>query len=363
MMNRLLFALLVFLALPVLADHESAEKILGQFNEYPSRTHKLKPAQTLRKLPISTDTASYGMKSDVEALGKDVFSVLIIENGAVITENYANGAAANTPLNLYSATKSLTALAVGEALCAGKIKSLEDLASTYAPVLEGTAYGAASIRNLLGYTSGAKDPGGSGFSGIHNNGDFAAMMRQSMLLADLLKKHGEASPQYKAGEKFNYNGLNSEALSLVVRGATGAPLPQWFEATVWQKAGAESAASWFTDRDDNGVAEALVWITTRDFARIGLYVLERLTNKTADSCMNAFVQEAALPRIDKGSYWRLPAPSYGLGMHIGADKTVWFQGHGTQVLAINQKTGRILAINGFREWRGMATDVLRLFNR
>lgn len=360
MMNRLFFALAVLLALPAHADHQSADEILGQPKQYASRTYTLQPAQKVRALPASPAKDTHRLKSDVETLSKQLFSVILFEDGAVVSENYANGAAAHTPVNLYSATKSFTSLAIGEALCAGKIKSLDDTASTYAPVLQGTAYGAASIRNLLGYTSGAKDTEANGYSGVHVGRDFGALIRHELSLVDLMKRHGEPGSS-KQGEKFNYNGLNSEALSLVIRGATGMPLPQWFESTVWQKAGAEYTAAWFTDKDGNGVAEALSWTTTRDFLRVGIYTFERLTGKSTDACMNAFVKEAALPRTAKG-YWG-SAPYWGLGLHVGADQNIWFFGHSSQRVAINQKTGRILAINGFSEWKGMDTDLQRLFNR
>jgi CubicO group peptidase (beta-lactamase class C family) len=359
-MNHLFFALVILLALPVQADHESAESILGQVKQYASRTYKLQPAQKVRELRSSPAKDAHPLKADAEALSKRLFSILLFEDGTVISEHYANGAAANTPVNLYSGTKSLTSLAVGEALCAGKIKSLDDAASIYAPALQGTAYGAASIRNLLGYTSGAKDTEANGYSGVHVGREFGSLTRYELSLVDLMKRNGELSAS-KQGEKFNYNGLNSEALSLVIRGATGMPLPKWFESTVWQKAGAEYAAAWFTDKDGNGVAEALSWMTTRDFLRVGIYTLERLTGKSDDACMNAFVKEAAQPRIAKG-YWA-SAPYWGLGLHVGADKNIWIFGHSSQRVAINQKTGRILAINGFDEWRGMDAEVQRLFNR
>jgi CubicO group peptidase (beta-lactamase class C family) len=363
MKHYIFMSVWLLIALPVKADHQSAETILAQTKQYLANTYALQPAQKVRELPLSADKDSHRLKADLASLSKGVFSVLMFENGAVVSENYANGAAAHTPVNLYSAAKSLTSLAVGEALCAGKIKSLDDLATVYVPALQGTAYGAASIRNLLGYTSGAKNPGGTGFSGEHSIDDFRAMLRQEISLLDLMKKHGDTGWLNKPGGTFVYNGLDSETLSLVIRGATGLPLPKWFESTVWQKAGGEYAAAWYTDKEGNGVAEAFVWATPRDFLRIGLYALERLTNQSSDACMNAYVQEAAKPRTYKGDYWKFPAPHWGFGMHIGTDKTVWFMGHGGQRLAMNPNTGRILVMNGFKEWRGMDADLLQLFNR
>jgi len=95
----------------------------------------------------------------------------------------------------------------------------------------------------------------------------------------------------------------------------------------------------------------LVLATTRDFARIGVYVLERLTGSSPDACMNAFIKEAAQALVTKG-YWD-SAPQFGLGLHVGADGNTWFFGHASQRVGINAKTGRVVATNGWREWRGL----------
>ncbi|MCX7168578.1 MAG: serine hydrolase [Rhodocyclales bacterium] len=342
---------------PARADHESAEAILGQWQRYQSRLHILKPAKVRRELAQSKNQeAVIRIAGAAKRFADETMSAMIIENGDLLFEGYAHEATRESKLNAYSMTKSLTALAVGEAFCAGKIKSLNDPASTYAPQLGGTAYGSASVRNLLSYTSGAQDPGGDGYAGIHDFRDFRAMVEHKLSLVDLMKKYGETS--FEPGKKFIYNGLDSEALSLVVRGATGMPLPQWFEATVWQKAGAEFEAGWFLDRDGNGVAEVLLFATTRDFARVGLYVLDRLTAKANEPCMNEFMKDAATPHVQKG-YWD-SAPRFGLGLHVGADGNTWIFGHGGQRIGINAKTGRVVATNGSRQWRGYDDQVQSL---
>ena len=42
--------------------------------------------------------------------------------------------------------KGLTSLAVGEALCEGKFKSIDGIARIYMPALKGTAYGASTLK-------------------------------------------------------------------------------------------------------------------------------------------------------------------------------------------------------------------------
>lgn len=348
--HLMVLAALLALPLSAKADHEQSADILNQWSRMAPRLHQLKPAQQVRALPVSPDReAGQRIAEKAKPYLDGAMSLLLLENGAVVHEAYSNGAAADRQLNSYSVAKSLTALAVGEALCAGKLASLDDPASKYAPQLEGTAYGSASLRNLLRMTSGAPDPGGNGYVGIHNVADLRAMLMHQVSLLDLLRKYGDAG-RSKQGEKFIYNGMDSNALGMVIRGATGMSLAAWFEASVWQQAGAESPAGWYQDRDKNTVAEILFFATTRDFARIGLYIAERLSDKAGDACIREFMKEAAKPLVSK-PYWD-GAPAWGLGLHVGADGNTWLFGHGGQRVAIDVKTNRILATNGFRDQAG-----------
>ncbi|MDT8991294.1 serine hydrolase domain-containing protein [Curvibacter sp. APW13] len=343
------------LAAPVWASHENAETILGQWDKWASRRQQVEPAPQPRPLE-SAASAPPALITAAQSAASGVMALMVLDKGTVVFETYSQGATAASRLNAYSMTKSMTALAVGEALCAGKIHSLDDAAKTYAPVLAGTAYGEATVRQLLAYTSGAQDPGGDGYAGIHDGRDFGAVLRWQLSLVDLMKKYGEI--RAKPGERFVYNGLNSEALSLVVRGATDMPLASWFGQTVWRKAGAELSAGWFADRDGNSLAEVAFLATTRDYARVGLYVLERLTGQSADTCMNAFVKEAATP-VARKAYWKA-APQFGLGLHVGADGNTWIMGHGGQRIGINARSGRVVVSNGAWDWRELDDALQRL---
>lgn len=330
------------------ATHDTPATVLGYWDRVARSLHILQPAKSVRPLPESADAAAKErVAADAKAYLANTLSLIIIENGQLLFEGYANGATRESPLRSYSMTKSMTALAVGEALCAGKIRSLDDKASDYVPALEGTAHGAATLKNLLKYASGAEDPGGDGFTGTHSQEDFRDMLFRRISLMDMLRKHSGKS-RWEQGQKFIYNGLDSQALGFVIRGATGLPLQRWFEDTVWQKAGAEFRAGWFMDKDGNGVAEVTFLATARDFARIGLYVEDRLMNKVDEACMSTFLREAAQPLMPKG-YWP-SAPSFGMGIHFGADGNPWIMGHGAQRIGMNPKTGRVVSTNGFREW-------------
>ena len=343
------------------ADHQSAEVVLGEWAKMSPRMYLLQPAQEVRELRGDANAeVQKRAAGDLQGTLNGAFSMILIENGTVLFEGYAKGAEAGTRLHSQSMAKSMTALAVGEALCAGKIRSLDDSAASYAPQLEGTAYGASSLRNLLRYTSGAQDPGGDGYAGIHNFRDFGALMQHQLSAVDLMKRFGGTS-RYKPGEKFIYNGLDSEALSEVVSAATGMSLAAWFEQTVWQKAGGEFQAGWYLDKEGHAIAQIGFFATTRDYARIAMYVLDRLQGKAGDACIQAFLKEASSPLVTKG-YWP-PAPAWGLGIHVGADGKPWFFGHGGQRVGIDVARGRVIATNNHRDVRGVETTLMGVLGR
>jgi len=359
MIRNCCFIVALLTVIPARADHDTAQTILSPKRF--AQVHVLQPARKPRELsPAADRQAAERAERDAKFFLNSTLSVVLLSNDEILYEDYANGASRKSLMRSYSVAKSLTALAVGEALCAGKIKSLEDKAAAYATVLEGTAYGAATIRQLLMYTSGAEDPGGDGYTGIHSMSDYRAMLEYKFSLTDLMRKYGGAS-RSRPGERFIYNGLDSAALSVVMRSATGMPMPRWFEETVWQKAGAESAAEWYVDKDGNGIGDLGFFATTRDFARIGLYILERLNGKADDACGAAFLRDAAAPHISKG-YWN-SAPTWGLGLHVGADGNTWLFGHGGQRVGINVKMGRVFATNGFKGWRDYDIHVQGILSR
>jgi CubicO group peptidase (beta-lactamase class C family) len=314
----------------------TSQRVEQGLQTHADHIYRLKAAKTPRVLPPMPWSES--LQSEAKTYARNTQATVVLEAGHLVYESYGSGVQPNSLLHGYSIAKSLTAFAVGEALCAGHIKSLDDLAQDYVPALKDTAYGQTSIRNLLGYTSGAEDPGGSGYEGIHSYSDFGSMMDQKLSLEDLLKNYGKYS-RYKSGEKFIYNGLNSEALSLVIRVATGMSLPAWFEATVWQEAGAEYPAAWFLDREGNGVAEVLTFMSARDHARIGLYVLERLNDQAGSACIRNFFKQATQPLITKGYWWSYP--KFGLGLHNGEDGFPWLLGAYGQRIGVNPKNQRV----------------------
>lgn len=341
---------------------DTADRIMSGLKENAALIYSLNASQQVRPLPISEVTErTRKLTEQGSSFVRDAVSAMLLDNGQIVFELYNQGGAASTPANAYSMTKSLTSLAIGEALCAGKIKSLDDAAQVYVPDLAGTPYGRASLRQLLTYTSGAEDPGGDGYMGIHSRSNFNSMVKHTISLIDLIKAHsGEG--RFKPGEKFVYNGLDSQTLSLVIRNATGMALPQWFEATVWKAAGAEYPAAWFVDKTGNGNAEVLFFGTTRDFARIGQYMLDRLSGVAGDACIQNYLKDATKPLVAKG-YWSGPgAPWWGFGFHTAVDGSFWMSGFNGQRVGVSVSKKRVFVTTSARNTKDTDMSVLQFLS-
>lgn len=129
--------------------------------------------------------------------------------------------------------KSLTSLAVGEALCSGHLRSIEDLAVQYNSSIPRNAFGTSSIKQLLTMSSGAMSGNHPGFPGMPYPNATHEVLTQQVSTVDLLKRYGERESVFgggaKPGTRFSYNNLDTDALEFVVSGATNQPFARWFE--------------------------------------------------------------------------------------------------------------------------------------
>lgn len=306
----------------------------------------VQPAKSARPITAApAGTLGPELEKDAKALLEDgpVFALLLFRDGKLLYEGYAHDADRNTKQRSLSMAKSFTAFAVGEALCAGKLKSLDAKAGSVDRSLGDTAYAKASIRNLLKMASGAQDPGGDGFSGFHDSGDLARLAKREITTLEMIQQYGKVED--KEGERWVYNGLNSEALSHVVATSTGMPMHRWFEQTVWQKAGGESTLGWLKDKSGASLGEMGTLATARDFARLGLYLLDRLDSASPDKCMADYLREATRPQMTTS--W--PPGHYGYGMHIDGAGNVWLMGAGGQRIVANPSSRTLLVLHGYED--------------
>jgi len=164
-----------------------------------------------------------------------------------------------------SMAKTLVALAIGQAVADGSIRSIEDTVERYVPALEGTLYGQTRIVNLLRMASGARYV--EDYTELDDRAAFNAVVRKRGVVEAARTVSERAAPQ---GARFNYAGAQTEVLALVLRAATGRSLCEFVDERLWQPMGAESPASYLLHPVDRLEQAAGGFnATLRDYARLG----------------------------------------------------------------------------------------------
>lgn len=171
------------------------------------------------------------------------------------------------PLLSQSMAKTLVAMLVGIAVSEERIKSIDDIVSTYVPGLAGKEYGNTSIRALLNMSSGVE------FSEVYDGKDDIARLGRALFggepkdAAAIVAQfnHRIAPP----GTRWHYASMETEILGLVLRSATAIPLADYLHDRIWGAIGTEADASWAIDGSGQEIAFCCFNATLRDYARLG----------------------------------------------------------------------------------------------
>lgn len=197
-------------------------------------------------------------------------SLVVIKNGTLVFEDYYLGTKAEDRRISWSVAKSFLSAMFGIAVADGRIKSLDDPVEAYAPLLKGSAYEGVSIRNVLNMASGAKfnEDYLSFWSDINQMGRVLALGGSMDAFAASIKARSR-----EPGTARQYTSIDTHVLAMVLRGATGIPLQQFMEQTLWNKLGVEEDAYYVTDSHNVAFALGGLNIRSRDYARFGQMML------------------------------------------------------------------------------------------
>lgn len=267
---------------PSLATHlvagDDFEQLLDSFGgglerRLPHRLVKAGPAS--QPLPRAPAPPAFTYAHEGQQLRLDdylarqrVTGLLVIKDGTVLAERYQHGKGPATRFLSASIAKSVVGLLVGIALEEGRIRSLDDKAAAYAPALAGSPYGETSVRDLLQMSSGvrfAEQYDGTDDLGALITGTIA---QQTAGGAAVLLPYRER--RVAPGALFYYSSADTQALGLVLRGATRQSVAEYLSARVWQPMGAAADASFLLDAAGQEAVFAFLHARLEDFGRLGM---------------------------------------------------------------------------------------------
>lgn len=244
---------------------------------YATETFKAGTSQALQTITMPAVTYQYGGATrtvDDYMVRNKVSGLLIMKNGKIALERYANGTNQYTLWQSFSIAKSVVSTLVGIAIKNNQIGSLDDTIETYVPEVVGSAYQGVTLRNLLRMTSGVdwkeseyEDPtSDANYSIAYCLGNRIP----NCTLNRLLTKQ-RVAPQ---GTVWHYNTGEAFLVGLALQRATGKTLAGYLESKLWKPAKMERDGVWVRE-SNNGVSYGGVGFnaTLRDYGRFAQFIM------------------------------------------------------------------------------------------
>ncbi|MGC0239468.1 serine hydrolase domain-containing protein [Arthrobacter sp. SD76] len=241
-----------------------------------------------------------GKTQSIETFMKDfgITSLMVVKDGQVRAERYQYGNQASSKMVVQSVTKSVTSTALGIAIEAGQIASLEDPVINYIPELKGSPYGASSIRNLADMTPGVavptteapKDPTKTPRRVAYYDSDPAAVI-------NWLKTFEKVA---EPGSAFAYSDYNYYLLSLLIERAVGEPIEEYISKNIWEPAGMQYDAYMRTTHAGQVDGHGGMSMTLGDMARFGAFAMDSVKGTGGPHVSPAWFRDISLASTSTG---------------------------------------------------------------
>ena len=213
---------------------------------------------------------------------------LVVQDTAIVFEQYWDGYSAESLSNSFSAAKSIVSLLAGIARDEGKIASFDQPAAQFYPPFATDNRKEIKIKDVLTMSAGLdwNEAYSSAFS-VTTKAYYGDHIEP--LIAQLKSVE-------KPGVRYRYQSGVSELLSFIVANAVDTTLSGYASKKLWTPIGAEHDALWSLDRKD-GLEKAYCCFNTnaRDFARIGQLILNKGKWNGKQVVSEAFIDEATAP--------------------------------------------------------------------
>ena len=223
---------------------------------------------------------------------------LVIKNDAVLFEQYYEGYKRDSISNIFSVSKSVTALLVGIAIDEGLINDVNDPITQYIPELkDGHPYfEQLTIEHLLNMRSGLKFD--ESYSSPFDEVSRLYYGRQQ------LKQIAKYDFLHEPGTHHEYQSANTTLLGIAIERMAGMELGKYLEKKVWIPLEMENPATWSVDDNKNRNAKAFCCLNTTaiDLAKIARLVLNNGRFKGKQIVSEQWISKIRTPNKDNDCY-------------------------------------------------------------
>lgn len=301
-----------------------------------------------------------------ELFERSAAKAMVLIDGRTVIWQAAKPPATDASLYLgFSMTKSLTALAVGKAICAKKM-DLDEPAERYVQELRETDIGRVSIRDLLRMASGARASERFGFTYTAEEFRKIVIAGEMSYLEWLQQSRVNSADSFfgrktAPGTKFAYKSADPILLGIALSRAVEKPFAEWLQDEVLHPAGIAGPAVITQDRLRFAGTDGLLRMQLMDWVRVAAWVGEQ---RRANDCFSQFLQEASRKQIGN-SDGQVGQLFSGYGYLFWTDnryapESYWAAGHGGQRIGWSTTNRRMIVV--FSSAEDWMPELSRLFN-
>ncbi|SFS20193.1 serine hydrolase domain-containing protein [Yoonia litorea] len=263
--------------------------------------------------------------SDEDLLGQGYRAVVIVQNGRIIGETYADGFSAQTPLLGWSMTKTVTAALIGTLIQSGELSLDDDLTEVFNNWQEDNR-AEITVSDMLAMTSGLT--WNEGYGSVSD-------VTRMLYLTDDMAEFAATNPTEAAPNSFfNYSSGTSTMLSRVWQDKLGEAALLYPQTILFAPLGMTSATL-ETDASDTFVGSSYMYATARDWARFGLFLLQDGVWDGQRILPEGYVDWMFEPvETSEGLYARGHLWREASGDRPPFEDAVWLRGHDGQSMAI-----------------------------
>ena len=279
----------------------------------------------------------------------DLLSVLFYD-GNSITINELSTTKLNPRGKMYSMSiaKSYISYLLGNAICDGFIKKLDDPIEKYVPETSGTIYEDVSLQNMINMTAGDGDH----WESTSNTSLWYASMILSAkkTIKEMLEEVRGVSHNKNAD--FYYSSIITDLVARAVHLNSSSGIRDYFYRTIANPSNNSSEMFYLKDRNDWGINSAFLYATREDYLKFAKLIAQ---NWKSNSCIGSYLRKIYENRAPTGKSKFGDHNFQSYGGFFWWDKADFdfphliMNGHGGQRIIINLKTGAILSYHAIRD--------------
>ena len=295
---------------------------------------KIQPANDIKSLTKKLIENKNTKKIDKIIKKKSLLSVLYFDGENVVVDKKSEKIKNDTKLYSFSISKSFLSYILGNAICDGHIKSLDDKISKYVPEAKGTLYENSTFKELINMAAGdinfaSRKAGSAKFF-------YAADIDQRKTTT---KDYLLSSSGIKISKKtFNYNNFIADLVARAIDVSVPGGLKNLYQDFA-NKSGTSSEIFYLTD--DNGwpLLHGYFYANREDFLRLGIQISK---DWNSNSCIGNYLNGIEKMKIKTDKDQNSDYSGYFWYDQNNKSRHAQLRGHGGQRIHIDIEKGSVL---------------------